>query len=202
MKQLLYCLLMLAAPASAHAMDGNGGAGNERPSKCVLPRTYYCQFDANRERAGANPDVVALRQAVCMENAAEAERLLPIGLLARTDNPDARFALAELLLLKGGTAEARMAFDALRRRYPDQGWGDWGLGMIALADGRELDALAHMRAGAALGGSCVEAETAVLLYLQSIWQQGRQAVAEAGFLELFTSLTAVRNCISQQRPPG
>ena len=104
-----------------------------------------------------------MRLAICRGDAKEAERMIPLGLLRRIDNADARFALA---------------------------------------DGREFDALAHMRAAAARGGGCVEAETAGLHHLQSFWLERRQSPAEEGFLALFTKLASVRDCFSRRRFPG
>ena len=122
--------------------------------------------------------------------------------IGRFDRPDVRFALAEFMLLKGGRTEARMAFDSLQKRYPGQAWGEWGLGILALADGREREALAHMQTAAALGGACLEAETAVLQYLQGYWVEKRQAPAEEAFLAIFAGLAPVRDCFARQRLPG
>ena len=192
----------LASAGAAVGETEPAGAAAAPRTSCVLPRAQYCRFDPDRELAGSSPEVMAMRLAICRGDAKEAERLISRGVIKRVDSADARFALAELMLLKGGAAEAGTAFDALRRRFPDEAWGAWGLGMLALADGRELEALAHMRAAAALGGVCVEAETAVLHHLQAYWVQQRQSPAEAGFLSLFTKLAAVRDCFTRQRPPG
>jgi peroxiredoxin len=189
------------APAAVAAADVDAAAAaDEGPrTECVVPRAAMCQFREEGDGPGGDQSLAAMRRAICRGDAAEAERLLPAGGLDRFERPEARFALAELLLLKGGTAEARMAFAALQQRYPAEPWGAWGLGLIALAEGKDREALGHMQAAAARGGACAEAQTAVLQRLQGYWIDRRPAPVEAGFLTIFSGLASVRACFVQPR---
>ncbi len=196
----------VSTPATADATGGDAGpavASAEAPhTDCVLPRARSCRFEADGDRSSGNAGLTHMRLAICRGDAEKAEQLLPALGMGQFQRPDAGFAVAELMLLKGGTSEAKMAFESLQRRFPGEAWGEWGLGLLALAAGREHDALAHMQAAAALGSACVEAETAVLQYLQKFWVEKRRAPAEEGFLAIFTQLATVRDCFSRQRLPG
>lgn len=194
--------LIGAQPAATAAATETAPTATDARTACVLPRARSCRFETTGESGSTDSGVAAMRLAVCRGGVDGAERLMPAIGMGRFDRPDVRFAVAELLLLKGGTAEARMAFDSLQKRYPGEAWGDWGLGIIALADGREHDALEHMRRAASLGDTCVEAETAVLQYLQGFWEGRRQAATEQGFLAIFAKLGPVRECFARQRLPG
>ena len=212
MKEILCCLLLLAAPAPLSALEKIGGSVGETViastaaphTDCVLPRARYCRFEENGNRSSGDPALTGMRLAICRGEAERAEQLMPALGMGLFDRPDVNFALAELMLLKGGTAEAKMAFDSLKRRFPGEAWGEWGLGLLALADGREHDALAHMQIAAARGGTCIEAETAVLQHLQRFWIEKRQAPTEEGFLAIFSGLTTIRDCFAQLQPrlPG
>jgi peroxiredoxin len=190
----------VATATSAGDSGPAAAAARAASTDCVLPRARFCRFDAERARSTDDPGITSMRLAICRGDAEGAERLMPALGMGRFDRPEVRFALAELMLLKGGAVEAKMAFDSLRQRHPGEAWGEWGLGLLALADGREHDALAHMRVAAARGGACVEAETAVLQYLQGFWLEERQAPTEAGFLAIFAGLAPIRDCFAQRRP--
>jgi len=82
----------------------------------------------------------------------------------------------------------------LKDTSPGEGWGDWGLGLVALAKGDLSTASQHMRKGAAGRSATLEAETAVLKYLMRYWLRQESAPEEEAFLSLFSSLTVFRDC--------
>ena len=107
-----------------------------------------------------------------------------------------------MLLLKGRAADARRAFETLSERYPQEGWGEWGLGIAALAEGDAEGALGHIHAARARRSSVPEAETAVLKYLEGYWRSNRPAPREEQFLALFEELGPVRACYKRQNQRG
>jgi hypothetical protein len=137
---------------------------------------------------------MAVRLCVCHGDA-EAAQLMLSG-VSKEDllGPDLRFALGHLMLVKGRTADARRTFEKLREQSPQVGWGEWGLGLVALAEGDPDGALLHIRAASAGGWSIPEAETAVLKYLESYWKTNRTPPREEQFLALFDELNSVRVC--------
>jgi cytochrome c biogenesis protein CcmG/thiol:disulfide interchange protein DsbE len=167
-------------------------------SVCVLPRAHYCQLQAGNSPGASAPGVQAVRLAVCRGDVEDAERMMRGVEKEQLGRGDLRFALAGLMLLKGRTAEAAEAFRALQQRHPAEGWGDWGLGLLALTEGNEGVALAHMRAAAMKGVVSAEAETAVLRFLSAYWKEHRSAPAEEGFLSIFRTLVAVRDCFERR----
>jgi hypothetical protein len=115
---------------------------------------------------------------------------------------DLRFALAHMLLVKGRRTEAQRAFEALREQYPQEGWGEWGLGIVALAEGDAEGALGHIRAARTAGWSIPEVETAVLKYLEGYWRTNRAAPREDQFLAIFAELNSVRVCYKRINQRG
>jgi hypothetical protein len=153
--------------------------------------------DASRERgaASAEPAVLAVRSTVCRGDVDGAARMLRgIGAQAFA-RPDFRFALANLMLVRKRTAEARAVFTALSDAGRDGGaWGEWGLGLAALAEGDVEAALPHLRAARAEGGTILEAPAAALAYLEEHWRVGRAAPGEEQLLALFGEFAPVRDC--------
>jgi len=186
-----------AEPAPWAAADSTPAA--EPDPVCVLPRARFCQLQAERDPGSGDAGVIAVRLAVCRGDAEEAERMTRGVASERLSDPDLRFALAGLMLLKGREGEARDVFRSLQRSHPAEGWGDWGLGLVALAAGDEAGALAHMQAAATKGSAAAEAETAALQFLTGYWKEKRRAPSEEGFLAIFTNLAAVRDCLLRQQ---
>ena len=110
---------------------------------------------------------------------------------------DLRFALGNMLLLRGSLEKAEKAFASLREDAPGEGWGSWGLGMSDLFAGNAAEAVLHMQEGASLTPGNPEAETAVLKYLEEYWSTNRRAPLEEHFLDLFAELSSVRDCYRQ-----
>jgi peroxiredoxin len=184
----------VAAAQPAVPAAGEPAADEPPASRCSLPRAFYCSLAAERARPAAAPPVMALRLSICRGEAEEAERLLQgVSRQARW-SPDLLFAQGNLQLLEGRTKEARQTFSMLRGSYPMEGWGDWGLGLAALAEGDPDRALGHMLAAGAGTGVLPEAETAVLKYLEGYWSSRRAAPREEQFLALFRDLEGVRAC--------
>lgn len=181
----------VAAPAAASPAPLPGA--EEPAARCTIPRALSCSMAAERH-AAADPSVVAVRLAICRGNAEDAERMLRGVGAEALRSIDLRFAQGSLLLLKGRTEEARQAFRALQASYPGAGWGNWGLGMAALAEGDPDGALRHMRAAGAGRATLPEAETVVLKYLEEHWRARRAAPHEEQFLALFRELDGVRAC--------
>jgi peroxiredoxin len=179
------------------------GAGKERPvspaakafaAVCGIPRARSCAQVNDHDPSIADPTVLAMRLCVCQGDADAAQVMLTgvseRGLLSN----DLRFALAHLLLIKGRTQEARRAFENLRDGHPQESWGEWGLGIVALTEGDAAESLAHFKAALAVGWSIPEAETAVLKYLEHFWRTNLPAPREEQFLALFEDLGPVREC--------
>lgn len=169
-------------------------AETEDASRCTLPRAFYCTMALERHSGTADPAVVAVRLAICRGSADEAERMLQGVGREAAQSVELRFARGSLLLLRGLTVEARESFSALRGSDSAGSWGEWGLGMTALAEGNSDEALDHMRAAVADGRILPEAETAVLKYLEEFWRSDRTSPREEQFLALFPELGAVRAC--------
>lgn len=168
----------------------------EDKAACAIPRSRFCMMSAEREGGEGDPAIMAVRLALCRGDVAEAQRMLRgLGSEQRAKD-ELRFALAHLLLLKGKNGAAELLFTDLAGDA-EESWGSWGLGLVALAEGRTGDALHHMEQAAGTGQANAEAETAVLNYLLEYWSEGKAAPEEKAFLGLFTSLSPVRNCYGE-----
>lgn len=183
-----------SAVAGSGAHSGPPAAGESPVTSCSIPRARSCTRISERDPSDADPAVMAVRLCVCHGDADAAQ--LMISGIDKQDllRPDLGFALAHMMLLKGRNADARRAFEALRARFPDEAWGEWGLGLVALAEGDTEAALGHLRTARAGGWSIPEAETAVLKYLEGYWLANRAAPGEEQFLDLFEELDSVRVC--------
>jgi peroxiredoxin len=169
---------------------------------CSIPRSRTCARINDRDPSAANPAVMAVRYCNCHGDAEAAQIMLSAVSGKGRQGPDLRFALAHTLLLEGRAAQARRAFEALRDQYPRESWGEWGLGLVALAEGNADAAIAHLEAARAGGWSIPEAETAVLKYLEGYWRANRVAPREEQFLALFQELDSVRVCYRRLNGKG
>lgn len=176
---------------------GSDPSGRNPPALCRVPRSLYCLFSAEQGGASSDPAVMAVRLAACRGDMEQARKMIRgIGREELTRN-DLRFALGNMMLLKGRTAEAEEVFKSLLARAPGEGWGFWGLGMSALAAGRAAEAARHMRRASVIDGGNAEAETAVLRFMEEYWKKNRAAPGERAFLSLFATLSSVRDCYRQ-----
>jgi len=161
---------------------------------CTIPRARSCANIHQRDPSASDASIMAVRLCNCYGDAEAAQLMLSGVDKGRLTGLDLRFALAHLMLVKGRAADARRAFEKLRAEHPSESWGEWGLSLVALAEGRMEEALEHLWAARAGGWSIPEAETAVLKYLEQYWQAGKPAPREEQFLALFAELGSVRAC--------
>jgi peroxiredoxin len=168
--------------------------GDQPAVACTIPRARSCSHVDERDSSASDPAIMAVRLCVCHGDVAAAQVMLSAVDPAALGGVEMRFALAHLLLVQGRNAEARLAFETLRAEHPQASWGEWGLGIVALAEGTAEAALGHIRAAGSGGWSIPEAETAVLKYLEGYWRVNRAAPQEEQFLALFDDLDSVRVC--------
>lgn len=169
---------------------------------CSIPRAYYCSMAAEQARGTADAAVMALRLSICRGDTAKAERLLQEVSREARWSGELSFAQGNLLLLKGRTQEARMIFSMLRGTHPAEGWGEWGLGMAALAEHDAERAFGYLRAAGARGAALPEAQTAVLRYLEPFWRERQAAPREEQFIALFRDLDGIRSCYRKSGARG
>jgi peroxiredoxin len=173
-----------------------------RSASCSIPRSRSCTRIHERDPSASDAAVMAVRLCNCYGDV-DAARIMLSGVgKQRLQGPDMRFALAHMMLLKGRAADARRAFETLREDYPQESWGEWGMSIVALAEGETEEALGHLRAARAGGWSIPEAETAVMRYLEQYWRTNRQAPGEEQFLALFQEMGSVRACYRRLNPKG
>lgn len=193
----------LVAVCSERDRTRNGGTKSGEPATdCRIPRSLYCSITAERGTASTDPSIMAVRLSICRGDSEGARSMLRGVAKAKYVNNDLRFALGNMLLLKGSLDKAERAFTSLREDAPDEGWGAWGLGLSDLFAGNTVEAVRHMQEGASLSPNNPEAETAVLKYLEEYWSANRRAPLEERFLDLFAELSSVRDCYRQTAGRG
>jgi Flp pilus assembly protein TadD len=193
----------LVAVRSERDLMRDAGEKRENPATaCTIPRALYCTLTAERGSPSSDPSIMAVRLSVCRGDSEGARSMLRGVAKTKYVNNDLRFALGNMLLLKGSFDEAEKAFSSLRDDAPGEGWGSWGLGMSDLLAGNAAAAVLHMQEGASLSPNNPEAETAVLKYLEEYWSADRRAPLEERFLDLFAELASVRDCYRQTSGRG
>jgi len=193
----------LVAVRSERDRTRDGGAKSGEPATaCRIPRALYCSITAERGTASTDPSIMAVRLSVCRGDSEGARSMLRGVAKTKYVNNDLRFALGNMLLLKGSLDMAEKAFASLREDAPGEGWGAWGLGMSDLLAGNTAQAVLHMQEGSSLSPNNPEAETAVLKYLEEYWSANRRAPLEERFLDLFAGLESVRDCYRQTAGRG
>ena len=193
----------LVAVRSERDLMRDAGETRESPATaCRIPRALYCTITAERGTASSDPAIMAVRLSVCRGDSEGARNMLRGVASEDFVNNDLRFALGNMMLLKGSLDEAEKTFTALRKDAPGEGWGSWGLGMRDLLAGKTAEAVLHMQEGASLAPNNPEAETAVLKYLEKYWSANRTAPLEERFLDLFAELNSVRDCYQKTASRG
>lgn len=192
-----------AVVAKGSEQEGATRAAGETPANsCGISRARSCTNIDERDPSASDPAVMAVRLCVCHGDADAAQLMLTGVSKESLLGLDLRFALAHMTLVKGRITDATRAFEALRDHYPQAGWGEWGLGLVALGAGDAEGALGHIRAARTGGWSIPEIETAVLKYLEGYWRVNRTAPQEEQFLALFEELNSVRVCYRKLNQRG
>lgn len=207
--------LGLASPPSP-AAQALSGPQEEARVLANLGRQFLAKGDPERAReafrraAAADPDsleaaIMVARVSLSLGSPAEAEQL------ARSVSPevinrgDLRYLLGGLMLFKGDVAAAERAFRSLQERLPAEGWGAWGLGLVALARGDHRGALAALEQAVRLQPENPEGKAFVRRHFRDSCQRQEPFAEEAGFAKLFPALAEVREryCrVFAPRPPA
>jgi tetratricopeptide (TPR) repeat protein len=168
-----------------------------------LGRQFLAKKDPERAReafraaAAADPSsleapLMVARISLALGSTAEAEQL------ARQVGPetlgrgDLRYLLGNLMLFKGDLDAAERAFRALQERLPAEGWGAWGLGMVALARGDQRGALSLLEAASGAQPENPEAEAFVRRHFRDRCLRQDPMPEEAGFMRLFPALAEIK----------
>ncbi|MHB8835557.1 MAG: redoxin domain-containing protein [Candidatus Methylomirabilia bacterium] len=153
--------------------------------------------DAFRRAAAADPDsleaaVMVARVSLSLGSPVEAERLVRQVSPEAINRGDLRYLLGSLMLFKGDLDAAERTFRSLQERLPAEGWGHWGLGLVALARGDHRGALASMEQAARLQPENPEAAAFVRRYFRDSCQRQESFGEEAGFVKIFPALAEIR----------
>lgn len=146
-----------------------------------------------RDPSFLDPAVMIARLALLDGDVEEAEKVIRSADPGTINRDDLRFLLGHMMLVKGKEEAAEKAFLGLQERSPSEGWGLWGLGMVALTREDIAGALEKMEEAAVLRPAPLEAEALVRKHLVGIWLRGESDPLEEGFLVLFPSLSDQRD---------
>ena len=146
-----------------------------------------------RDPSFLDPAVMIARLALLDGDVEEAEKVIRSADPDTVNRDDLRFLLGHMMLVKGKEEAAEKAFRRLQERSPSEGWGLWGLGLVALTRDDIAGALERMEEAAALRPAPIEAEALVRKHLVGIWLRGESDPREEGFLTLFPSLSDLRD---------
>lgn len=105
---------------------------------------------------------------------------------------DLRYLLGGVMLAKGDLDAATLAFQRLRERLPQEGWGEWGLGQVALERGKFSEAIALLRKARDLQADNPEGEAFVTRYFRNRWMRRETVPEEDAFLAVFPVLGKLR----------
>ena len=152
-----------------------GAAGETPAASCSISRARSCTRIDERDPSASNPAVMAVRLCVCHGDAdSSADHALRVSARRVSWASICVSPLRTRELVKGSRADARRAFEALREHYPSEGWGEPGLGILALTEGNAEEALFHIRAARTGGWTIPEVETSVLKYLEGYWRSNKE----------------------------
>jgi tetratricopeptide (TPR) repeat protein len=152
---------------------------------------------AFRRSAGADPTslaaaIMVARVSLSLGSPVEAERLIRQLSPEAINRGDLRYLAGSLILFKGDLAAAEATFAALQRRLPAEGWGHWGLGVVALARGDHRGALALLEQAVRLQPQNPEATAYIRRHFRESCQRQEPFEEEAGFAQLFPALAEIR----------
>ncbi len=192
------------------------GPQEEARTLANLGRQFIAKGDLDRAReafrrsAAADPaslegPIMVARLSLALGSAAEAEQLARQVSPETINRGDLRYLIGNLILLKGDLDAAERTFRALGDRIPAEGWGAWGLGMVALARGDHREALASLEHASRLQPENLEAEAFVRRYFRDRCLRQEPLPEEARFVRIFPALAELkeRYCrVFAPRPPA
>lgn len=136
--------------------------------------------------------VMAARVSLALGDTAAAERVARQVSPETINRGDLRSLLGSLALQKGEVGGAERVFRDLQERLPQEGWGPWGLGLVALARGDRVAALPLLAAGRALLPEHPEGEAYVRRHFRDRWMRRETAPEDDAFVAAFPALGDVR----------
>ncbi len=154
-------------------------------------------LEAFRSAAAADPDsleaaIMVARVSLSLGSPVEAEQLARQVSPETINRGDLRYLLGSLMLFKGNFEAAERTFRALQERLPAEGWGSWGLGLVALARGDHRAALASFEQAARLQPENPEATAFVRRYFRESCRRQESFEEEAGFARIFPALAEIK----------
>ncbi len=154
-------------------------------------------LDAFRRAAAADPGfleaaVMVARVALVSGSLVEAEHLARQVSPEAINRGDLSYLLGSLMLAKGNLDAAESAFRALQQRFPQEGWGQWGLGQVALARAEYPASLALFKAARAAQNQNPEGEGFVRRHFRGRWLRRESVPEEDGFVAVFPDLGEIR----------
>lgn len=179
------------------------GPQEESRTLASLGRQFLAKGDPERAReafrraVAAAPDsleaaIMVARVSLSLGSPVEAEQLARQVSPETINRGDLRYLLGSLMLFKGDLGAAERTFRALQERLPAEGWGHWGLGLVALARGDHRGALASMEQAARLQPENPEAAAFVRRYFRDSCQRRESFGEEAGFIKIFPALEEIK----------
>jgi len=189
-----------APPAPAVALSG---AEEEAHMFWNLGRRFLVTGDPERAReafrraATADPSwleapIMVARISLALGSPVEAEQLARQVSPETINRGDLRYLLGNLMLLKGDLDAAERTFRGLQERLPAEGWGAWGLGMVALARGDYRAALVALEQASRLQPENPEAEAFVRRHFRDRFLRQEAIPEEAQFVKIFPALAEIR----------
>lgn len=200
-EQIRKALGLAAAPAAV--TEVLSGPKKQASALANLGRQFIAKGDLDRAReafrraAAADPaslegPIMVARIALALGSAAEAEHLARQVSPETINRGDLRYLLGNLILFKGDLDAAERAFRALQDRLPSEGWGAWGLGLVALARGEHREALESLEQASRLQPGNFEAEAFVRRHFRDRYLRREPLPEEAGYVKIFPSLAELK----------
>jgi tetratricopeptide (TPR) repeat protein len=191
------------APPPAASPGMTAGPPQEALAAWNLGRQFLAKRDPERAReafraaAAVDPSspeapLMVARISLALGSPAEAEELVRQVGAEMLGRGDLRYLLGNLMLFKGDLGAAERTFRALQERLPGQGWGAWGLGMVALARGEHRGALAFLEAASRAQAENLEAEAFVRRHFRDRYLRQEPIPEEEGFIRIFPALAELK----------
>lgn len=179
------------------------GPQEEARTLASLGRQFLAKGDPERAReafrraAAADPAsleaaIMVARVSLSLGSPVEAEQLARQVSPEAINRGDLRYLLGSLMLFKGDLDNAERTFRALQERLPAEGWGPWGLGLVALARGDHRGALAALERAARLQPENPEAAAFVRRHFRDSCRRQESFEEEAGFVKIFPALAEIK----------